>query len=70
MGVYMFMSMDQSGFLEIGKAGVASNSRFLSHHYNPNESNSNLAKSLLIDPEMMKFVLMSDDVGVWVKQKY
>ena len=33
--------------LKIGKAGPKSNARFLSQHYNPDSSGSNLAKSLL-----------------------
>ena len=36
-------------WLKIGQAGPKSTARYINHHYNPNSSNSNLAKSLSHD---------------------
>jgi len=66
MGVYLFKYGDK--YLKIGKAGPNSNARFTSQHYNPNSSQSNLAKSILNDPDMDKFNLDNENVGNWIKQ--
>jgi len=57
--------------LKVGKVGPRSNARFLSQHYNPHSSQSNLAKSLLQHPEVWERlripVLDDDSVGDWLK---
>jgi hypothetical protein len=57
--------------LKVGKVGPRSNARFLSQHYNPNSSQSNLAKSLLRHPEywdqLCITTLDEDTVGDWLK---
>ena len=57
--------------LKVGKVGPESNARFLSQHYNPNSSQSNLAKSLLQHPEVWGRLgigaLDEDTVGDWLK---
>lgn len=64
VGVYLFFYQDEC--LKIGKAGSKSNARFLSQHYNPESSQSNLAKSLLLDHHF-PFQLSSESVGDWMK---
>jgi hypothetical protein len=51
MAIYCFF-LDQRA-LKIGKAGPNSNARYLSQHYNPGSSNSNLAKSVLLYPNFL-----------------
>jgi len=53
--------------LKLGKVGSSSNSRFNSQHYNPNSSNSNLAKSLLSDNDFKENITI-DNVGNWIKE--
>lgn len=65
MGVYVFIYGDQ--FLKIGKAGPMSKARFLSHHYNPHSSLSNLAASILMDMEMALLGITGNTVGSWIK---
>ena len=65
MGVYVFIYGDQ--FLKIGKAGPMSKARFLSHHYNPHSSRSNLAG---INPNGHgdgSLGITEDTVGSWIK---
>lgn len=52
MAIYMFYYEKDKCFLKIGKANKNSNARYSSHHYNPNSSNSNLAKSIVKDDEL------------------
>ena len=60
MAVYMFKYGDE--YLKIGKVGSKSNARFLSHHYNPKSSGSNLARSLV------KYDNIEEKgVGDWIK---
>ena len=66
MGVYTFLYNGR--FLKIGKAGPNSNARFLSQHYNPDSANSNLAASILDDPDMAVHGLTVNTVGKWIKQ--
>ena len=65
--------------LKVGKAGVLSNARFASQHYNPNSSNSNLAKSILNSKERLKTVFPEEifssidsitdlSVGNWIEE--
>lgn len=65
MGVYSFYYEDR--FLKIGKTGAKSNARFLSQHYNPNSSSSNLASSILKDPNMAYLNLNSQNISDWIK---
>jgi hypothetical protein len=57
--------------LKVGQVGPRSNARFLSQHYNPNSSRSNLAKSLLQHPETWPRLgvtaLDEATVGDWIK---
>jgi len=66
MGIYSFVYRDE--FLKIGKVGPNSNARFRSQHYVPTSSQSNLAKSILNDPDFKCFNLTEDIVGDWIKQ--
>lgn len=66
MAVYIFQRGDR--YLKIGKVGPKSNARFRSQHYNPNRAKSNLAKSLLNDPEMNTFNLNEKNIEKWIKE--
>lgn len=66
MGIYLFKYGNK--YLKIGKAGPNSDARFRSQHYKPNSAQSNLAKSILNDPDMSKFNLNNENVGNWIKQ--
>lgn len=65
-GIYTFSF--ENKFLKIGKAGSSSNARFLSQHYRPSSSNSNLAKSILMDAEFERYSLSEENINVWIKQ--
>lgn len=71
--VYVFSLTNASKLvLKVGKVGSNSNARFLSQHYNPKSSNSNLSKSLLKDQSVWVKLEISDlseiNVGEWIKQ--
>lgn len=66
MAVYAFIYGDR--FLKIGKAGSKSNARFLSQHYNLHSSQSNLATSILRDPEMTTLGITESTVGTWINK--
>ena len=66
MAVYVFIH--DKVYLRIGKVGSRSHSRFKNHHYNPNSSGSNLAKSILGDNDMKKFGLDENNVGDWIRR--
>jgi len=72
--VYVFsMPASNNKILKVGKVGPKSNARFLSQHYNPKSSNSNLSASLLKHPEMWMQLGISgginlSSVGDWLKQ--
>jgi hypothetical protein len=71
--VYVFSLTDVPQLvLKVGKVGSNSNARFLSQHYNPKSSNSNLSKSLLKDQSVWVKLGISNlseiNVGEWVKQ--
>lgn len=66
MGVYAFYY--DGYFLKIGKVGSKSNARFLSQHYNPYSSKSNLAKSILNDIRMENFGITQGNVGDWIRR--
>ncbi len=65
MAVYTFIYQGQ--FLKIGKVGHKSGARFTSQHYSPNSSISNLASSILKDPDMYHLGLNENTVGDWIK---
>lgn len=65
MGIYIF---EHNGVcLKIGKAGEKSDARFRSQHYLPKSSQSNLAKSILNDPEMKNYGLNESNISDWIK---
>ena len=70
--VYVF-SLAPPGLtiLKVGRVGPRSNARFMSQHYNPNSSRSNLAKSLLWHQETWSQLgiatLDEATVGDWLK---
>jgi len=49
---YVYFYIHNGKALKVGKAGPKSHARILNHHYHPNSSSSNLAKSLLDDPDL------------------
>jgi hypothetical protein len=66
--------------LKVGQAGPESPPRYISHHYNPRSSESNLAKSLIrsanrlhgeISPEVLQSIkaLTENDVGSWIQRR-
>lgn len=63
--VYMFIH--ENHFLKIGKAGVNSNARFQSQHYNHKSVSSNLAKSILNDKDMKSYKLNEENISSWIK---
>jgi hypothetical protein len=70
--VYVFsLAGHGAPVLKVGKVGPRSNARFMSQHYNPNSSQSNLAKSLLKHPETWQRLgittLDENSVGDWLK---
>lgn len=65
MGIYMFKYNNE--YLKIGKVGSKSNARFLSQHYNPNSSKSNLAKTIINSEHFYKYNLNNENVGEWIK---
>jgi hypothetical protein len=65
MAIYTFQRGNR--YLKIGKAGPNSDARFRSQHYNPNRAKSNLAKSLLDDPDMAAFNLNEKNIEKWIK---
>ncbi|MCP4142694.1 MAG: hypothetical protein GY755_20835 [Chloroflexi bacterium] len=72
--VYVFsMPTSTKKVLKVGKVGSKSNARFLSQHYNPNSSKSNLSSSILKHSEMRLELGVGDDfdtlnIGSWVKE--
>jgi len=66
MAVYVFL-WDVS-CLKVGKVGPRSQARYTSQHYNPNSSNSNLAKSILKHGFELGLPSLRDKtVGNWIK---
>lgn len=63
IAIYGFYFKDK--WLKIGRVGPKSQARFISQHYNPNSSKSNLAKSLMNDPEMS--LVIGNDPGKWIE---
>ena len=66
MAVYAFLWNDDC--LKVGKVSPKSQVRYTSQHYNPNSSNSNLAKSILKHKtELGLPSLTNSTVGDWIK---
>ena len=66
MAVYVFLWGNSC--LKVGKVGPRSQARYTSQHYNPNSSNSNLAKSILKQGLELGLPSLSDTtVGNWIK---
>lgn len=67
MAVYTFVH--KGCFLKVGQANFKSNARYQSQHYNPNSSNSNLAKSLIKDKEFNYNLKFEDEnIGQWIME--
>lgn len=72
--VYVFsLSSDPRIVLKVGKAGPKSLARFVSQHYLPSSSNSNLAKSLCGERQRRELLGISgvnaDNVGEWLRTR-
>lgn len=65
MAVYLFEKGND--FLKIGKAGPNSDARFRSQHYSPYRAQSNLASSLLNDPDAATNSLDESNIDDWIK---
>lgn len=67
MAVYVFFWKDRC--LKVGKVGPKSQARYVSQHYNPESSRSNLAKSLLTAQDSLGLPSLSPPtVGTWIKK--
>lgn len=64
IAVYAFCY--KGSWLKIGMVGPKSNARYCSQHYNPDSSRSNLAKSVINDPELN--ILVKDNPSEWIKK--
>ncbi len=65
--VYVFSTKTQ--VLKVGKVNPKSGARYTSQHYDPNRSNSNLAKSILNDQNIgLKHELNEDNVSNWIME--
>lgn len=65
--MYVYTFRYDGEFLKIGKAGSNSKARLYSQHYHPGSSQSNLAKSIMLDPKMSDKLLTNSTVGDWIK---
>lgn len=64
--VYVFFWKDLC--LKVGKVGPKSQARYVSQHYNPESSRSNLAKSLLEAKDSLGLPHLSPStIGTWIK---
>jgi len=58
--------------IKVGKAGLLSNARFQSQHYNPNSAGSTVAGSLIRGRILWPYFgitdLVPEDVGEWIRQ--
>ena len=67
MAVYVFFWNDKC--LKVGKVGPRSQARYTSHHYNPNSSQSNLARSILQHKEKLGLEEIDEStIGDWIKR--
>jgi hypothetical protein len=63
IAIYGFYYKEE--WLKIGIVGPKSQARFTSQYYNPHSSPSNLAKSLMKDPEMS--LAIGNNPGKWIE---
>lgn len=67
MAVYVFFLGEEC--LKVGKVGPRSHARYVSHHYNPNSSKSNLARSILDDRNELGLSYLDErTIGEWIKK--
>jgi hypothetical protein len=67
MAIYVFVLNGRC--LKVGKVGSKSQARYISHHYNPLSSKSNLAKSILEHRDDSNFSgVTEENVGEWIKK--
>jgi hypothetical protein len=67
MAVYVFSKGPD--ILKIGKVGAKGQARYISQHYSPGSSNSNLAKSILAEREPLGITQIDDgSIGRWIKE--
>jgi len=68
MAVYAFFLNARA--LKVGKVGPNSGPRYTSQHYNPNSSNSNLARSILAAPAKIGAAdVHLSTIGDWIKRE-
>lgn len=66
MAVYVFVRNGEC--LKVGKVGPKSQARYVSHHYKPSSSKSNLAKSLLQNNSLPEFEGFTEESSAeWIK---
>ena len=66
--VYVFSIKPPSNqVLKVGRVGLNSNARFVSHHYKPGRANSSLAGSLLASSQDIIPFSYRDNIGDWIK---
>jgi len=66
MAAYVFLWRDRC--LKVGKAGPKSQARYVSQHYNPASSRSNLARSILEHRDELDLGHLGEaTVGDWIK---
>jgi hypothetical protein len=66
MAVYVFFWKGEC--LKIGKVGPNSQARYISQHYSPSSSKSNLSKSIIAAREKLGLFGVSESiVGSWIK---
>jgi hypothetical protein len=65
MAIYTFQR--DGRYLKIGKVGPKSNARFRNQHYGPHRAKSNLAKSLLDDPDFAMCSLSENNIDAWIR---
>jgi len=67
VAIYAFFFRGQC--LKVGKVGSKSKARYTSQHYNPNSSQSNLAKSILSHQDVLGLKdLNASSITDWIKQ--
>lgn len=67
MAVYTFKK--DGKYLKIGKVGSRAGARYKYQHYSPASSKSNLAKSILQDPDMLALDVNEANVSDWIKRE-
>lgn len=67
MAVYIFIHDKTNTCLKVGKVWTNSKARYISHHYQPSSSGSNLAKSLLKRHPKCFGLIPTKKVGQWIR---